>query len=91
MSLYIGVYVYFQIIEAPLPAFLPQVNTWVNWGLLLWAGYQSGKIIVDCVQSHAKNQMTTDNMWNGILLALLHALPTVLMALFMLREGFVGK
>lgn len=91
MCLYIGIYVYFQCAEAPLPDYLPRVNTWINWGFLLLAGYQMFRIIIDSLQLHAKDQMSTANMWNGILLALLYALPTVLMAVFMLRQGFAGQ
>ena len=91
MSLYIGLYVFFQCAELPFPAFLSWVNLCVNWGFLLWSGYQAGKIILDCVLSNAKNQMTSEHMWSGIMLALLHVLPTALMALFMLRQGFAGK
>ena len=60
-------------------------------GFLLWAGYQSGKIIVDCIRSSFTGEMSAPNVRNGILMALLNFLPTLLMSVFMLKEGFVGQ
>lgn len=91
MCLYIGVYLYFQLTDTPLPAILSDANVWVSWGFLLWSGYLSGKIIVDCLMLNAKNQMTQANMWNGLLLAVLNFLPTLLISVFMLKEGFAGQ
>lgn len=88
MCLYIGVYQYFNWTDTPFPESLRPVNVWVNWAFLLWTGYTSGKIIVDCMLSGFRKQMTPANVRNGILLALLHFLPVLLMALFMLNEGF---
>lgn len=91
MCVYIGIYLYFQWIDAAMPDFLRQVNIWVNWGFLLLGGYLAGKVILDCVLLHSKAEMTTENMRNGILLSLLHFLPTLLISVFMLREGFAGR
>lgn len=91
MCLYIGVYLCFQLTDTPLPALLSDVNVWVSWGFLLWGGYLSCRVIVDCLMLNAKNQMTQANMWNGLLLAVLNFLPTLLMSVFMLKEGFAGK
>ncbi len=91
MCLYIGTYLYFQWMDAAMPDYLRQLNIWVSWGFLLWGGYLAVRVIVDCVSLNAQNQMTADNMRNGILLSLLHFLPTFLMSVFMLREGFVGR
>ena len=91
MCLYISVYLYYQWTGAPMPEFLPQINVWVSWGFLLYSGYLSAKIIVDCLLLNAKNQMSADNMLNGILLAVLNFIPVLLMSVFMLKEGFAGK
>lgn len=90
MCLYIGVYLYYQLTETALPAFLHQANIWISWGFLLWGGYMAAKIIVDCLMLNAKGQMTPEHVRSGILLALLHFLPTLLMSVFMLKEGFAG-
>jgi hypothetical protein len=91
MCLYIATYLYYQVTEVPLPGFMQHLNVWVSWGFLLWGGYQAGRIIVDCLMLSAKNQMTPEHVRNGILLAVLHFLPTFLMSVFMLKEGFAGK
>ncbi len=91
MCLYIGIYLYFQVTNTPMPALLPNVNTWVSWGFLLWGGFQAGRVIVDCMLLSAKDQMSAANAWNGVLLAILHFLPILGMSLFMLRQGFAGR
>ena len=91
MCLYIGIFLYFQWNDAPLPDFLHHLNVWVSYGFILWGGYTAGRIMVDCVVLNSKDQMTAANMRNGILLSILHFLPTFLMSLFMLNEGFAGK
>ncbi len=88
MCVYIGTYLFFHQNGAALPAYLPQVNLVVSWAFLAWAGFSAGRIIVDCIVSNAKGQMTGPNMRNGIILALLHLLPFLLMSAFMLGEGF---
>lgn len=88
MCCYITLYLYFQFTQTPMPGFLPYLNKGIGWGFILLGAYISGKIIVDCLASSAKGQMTQANMAGGILLALLHFLPTLLIALFMLKEGF---
>lgn len=91
MCLYIGIYLYFQLTNTPLPAFFSMTNTWVFSGFLLWGGFISGRIMIDCALLSMKNQMTAANAWNGVLLAVLNFLPTLGMSMFMIREGFVGK
>ena len=91
MCLYIGVYLYYQLSDKVFPELLRTVNTWVMWGFLAWGGYWAGKVIIDCIWMSFKNQMTPENVRNGILLAVLNFLPTLLIALFMLKEGFAGK
>ena len=91
MCLYIGVYLFYQLTDSSMPDFFPKINVAVNWGFLLWSGFMSGRIIVDCLLSRAKNEMTPANMANGILLAVLQFLPTLLIATFMLREGFANR
>ncbi len=91
MCLYIGLYLYFQLTNTPLPDFMREVNVWTSRAFLLWGGYVSVKVIADCIMLNAKSQMTADSMRNGILLATLNFLPTLLMSLFMLREGFAGN
>lgn len=91
MCLYIGIYLFYYCSGAPMPGFLPKVNIWVNWGFLIWGGFQSGRVIVDCLWMHARNEMSRGNMWNGMLLALLQFLPVFLISVFMLKEGFAGK
>lgn len=91
MCLYIGVYVFYQWAEMPMPAWLPKVNVGVNWGFLLWGIYSSGRIVVDCILSRFKNEMSPANTLNGILLAVLDFLPVLLMSGFMLREGFASR
>lgn len=88
MCCYMAAYFYFQFTNTPLPHFLPNLNTAISWGFILWGGYQSGKIIVDCLVSNAKGQMTQVNMVNGIILATLVFLPTLLISLFMLLGGY---
>ena len=91
MCLYIGAFLYFQLTGTPLPEFMHTLNVWVSWGFLLWGGYLSGRVVVDCLLLGAKNQMTPANVRNGILLALLKLVPTLLMSVFMLKEGFAGR
>lgn len=91
MCLFIGTYLYHYATDAPFPDVLRTANTWICWALLLWGGYQAGRVIVDCLLLSAQNQMTATNVRNGILLALLGYLPTLLIGVFMLREGFVEK
>jgi hypothetical protein len=90
MALYIGVYVFYQYSGAPMPAFWPTVNTYVSWAFLLVALFFSGRVVVDCLLLHARGEMTTHHMTNGILLAVLNFLPSLLMSVFMLRQGFAG-
>ncbi len=91
MCLYIGIFLYFQWIGAAMPDILPQLNMWVSYAFLLWGTYSAGRIIVDCIMLNSKGQMTAAHMRDGILLSLLHFLPTFLMSVFMLKEGFLGK
>lgn len=88
MCLYIGIYLFFHLSNTPFPDFLRQVNTYTCWAFLLWGGFMAGRVIVDCLMLSAQNQMTAENVRNGILLAILHFLPTLLMSVFMLKEGF---
>ena len=90
MCLYIGIFLYFNWVETPMPDHLPLVNTWVCFAFLLWGAYTAGKIVVDCISLKSKGQMSTVHMRNGILLAILHVLPTILMSVFMLNEGFAN-
>ena len=91
MCFYIGTYLYFQLDNTPMPAILSNVNTWISWGFLLWGVFLAGRVIVDCVILSSKDQMSAENVRNGILLAVLHFLPTLGMSLFMLKEGFASK
>ncbi len=91
MCLYIGIFLYFQWMGAAMPDILPQLNMWVSYGFLLWGTYTAGRIIVDCILLNYKGQMTAVHTRNGIVLALMHFLPTFLMSVFMLKEGFLGK
>lgn len=91
LCLYICAFLYFQLTNAPLPGFMHHLNVWASWGFLLWGAYMSGRVVVDCIQLGVKNQMTPANVRSGILLALLNFLPTLLMSVFMLREGFAGR
>lgn len=91
MCLFIGVYLYFYLTGSPLPELLRSANTWVCWGFLLWGGFVAGRVIVDCISLGTQGQMTAANIRNGILLALLDYLPTLLMSGFMLREGFMER
>lgn len=91
LCLFVGVYVFFQMTETPVPAFWNTARVWISWGFLLWAGYSSGRIIVDCIVSNMKGEMSTGNALNGLLLAVLNMLPVFLMSIFMLKEGFAGK
>ena len=91
MCLYVGIYLFYFITGSAMPVFLPKVNFWVNWGLLIWTGYASGRVIVDCLLLNARNEMSKTNMLNGLLLAALQFLPVLLISVFMLKEGFVEK
>jgi len=91
LCLYICAFLYFQLTNTPPPEFMHHLNVWVSWGFLLWGGYMSGKVMVDCILLGAKNQMTPVNVRSGILLALLNFVPTLLMSVFMLKEGFAGR
>lgn len=88
MCLYIGIFLYFQWVGRAMPDFLPQFNMIVSWGFLLWGTFTAGRIILDCLMLSSKGQMSAVHVRNGILLALMHFLPTVLMSVFMLKEGF---
>lgn len=91
MCLYIGTYVYYQWVEQPMPTFLPMLNKGISAFFLLWGLYSAGRIVIDCLRLHAKEEMTGEHMRNGILMSVLYFLPTLLMTVFMLKEGFVGK
>ncbi len=91
MCLYIGAYLFYHWSEKAFPEVLRAVNTWVMWGFLAWGGYWVVKVVLDCLRLGAKSQMTPVNVRNGILLAILNFIPVLLMALFMLQEGFVEK
>lgn len=88
MCLYIGIYLFYHLSGSAMPGYLPQVNLVVSWGFLAYAVFVAGRIIVSCITLNAKGQMTGPNMRNGIMLALLHLLPFLLMSAFMLSEGF---
>lgn len=91
MCIYIAIYLYFELTGTPFPPVLRTINMGVCWLFLLWAGYIAGKVIIDCIVSNARNQMSTVNMYRGILLVTLQFIPTLLMSLFLLKEGFVSK
>ncbi len=74
-----------------MPTFLPMLNKGISAFFLLWGLYGAGRIIIDCLRLHAKGDMTGEHMRNGILMSVLYFLPTLLMTVFMLKEGFVGK
>lgn len=88
MCLYIGIFLYFNWTDRAMPGFLPQLNMIVCWGFLLWGTFIAGRVIVDCLALGSKGQMSAENVRNGIILSLMHFLPTLLMSVFMLREGF---
>jgi hypothetical protein len=88
LCLYIGIYLYFHLNDAPFPDFLRTVNLVVCSGFLLWGGYIAGKVILDCILLGAKGQMQPVHIRNGIMLAILHYLPVVLMSVFLLKEGY---
>ncbi|MEQ1745416.1 MAG: hypothetical protein ABMA02_08325 [Saprospiraceae bacterium] len=89
MCLLIGTYLYFYCSGTPFPEALRTANTWICWGFLLWGGFVGGRVIVDCILSGLQGQMQLVNVRNGILLAVLDFLPTLLMSLFLMREGFM--
>ena len=91
MCLYIGTYLYYQWAEQAMPAFLPLLNKGISAFFLLWGAYGAGRIIIDCLKSYAKGEMIGEHMRNGILMSVLYFLPTLLLTVFMLREGFIGK
>ena len=91
MCLFIGVYLYHYWTDTPFPEYLRSLNTWACWALLLWGAFLVIRVIVDCLRLSAANQMSAENVRDGILLALMHFLPTLLIAVFMLREGFVER
>lgn len=91
MCLFIGLYLYFQLSNTPMPPYLNSARVWVSWGFLLWGGFEAGRVIVESLLLNAKGQMSSGNMYNGFLLAVLNFLPILLMSVFMLREGFAQK
>lgn len=91
LCIFIGLYLYFQFNNQPLPAYFDQARVWVAWGLLLWAGFSAGRVIVSCISLGAKGEMTAEHIRSGMLLGVLHGLPAMLMAIFLLRSGFVTK
>ena len=91
MCLYIGIYLSYQLRNKPLPDILRRANTYICWAFLIWAGFMSGRIIVDCLMLSAQGQMSAGNVRDGILLAVLNFLPNMLMSVFMLKEGFAGE
>lgn len=88
MCLIIGLYLFFQFSDSPFPDTLRQINTYVCWGFLLWGGFSSGRVIVDCISLSSQGQMSAENVRNGILMSILHFIPTLLMSVFLLKEGF---
>lgn len=91
LCLMIGTYLYYHTTGTPFPEHLRSLNTWVCWGFLAWGGFYAGRVIVDCILSGIQGQMQPEHIRNGILLALVSYLPTVLMSVFMLREGFMER
>lgn len=88
MCCFIAIYLFYQFTQTPLPAFLQYLHTGISWGFLLIGGYYCIKIVVDCLILYNKSEMSQTHMLNGMLLAFLHYLPTLLIALFMLKAGF---
>jgi len=91
MCLFISTYLYFQLTNTPVHPFFLSATAWVSWGFLLWGAYTSGRIIVDCARLRSQGEMSVENAWNGVLLALLNFLPTLGMSVFMIKEGFVSR
>ncbi len=91
MCLFIGAYLYFQTTDTPPPPFFFSATTWIFGAFLLWGGYLSVRVIVDCILLSSKGQMTGANVRNGMLLAVLNFLPTLGMSVFMLKTGFVSR
>ncbi len=89
MCLVIGTYLYFQLTDTPIPDLFRQANTYACWAFLIWGGFLAGRIIVDCISMSAQGEMTAANVRNGIMLAILHFLPSLLMSIFLLKEGFM--
>lgn len=89
LCLFVGSYLYFHFSGAPAPPFFETARLVVAWGFLLWGGYYAGRVIVDCILSYSKGEMTALNARNGFLLALLNYLPVFLMSFFLLR-GVAG-
>jgi hypothetical protein len=91
LCLFVGVYVYFQMTGAPVPAFWNTARVWASWVFLLWAGFEAGRVILDSILTNLKGEMSTANMLNGMLMVVLNILPILLMSFFLLKEGYAGK
>lgn len=91
LCVYIGFNLYYNLSGSAMPDNLRTINMVVCWAFLAVGIFFSGRIIVDCALLSMKGEMTSVNAWRGVLLALLQFLPSLLMSLFMLRDGFTAK
>lgn len=88
MCFIIGVFLYFEISATEMPGILLKFNFWINWMFIVWASYSVGRILLDSFMLNSQGQMTSANLMSSMLLAVFHALPTLAISIFMLKEGF---
>ncbi len=88
MCLFIGIYLIYHLSGTPFPAAMKTVNIVISCAFLLWGGYYAGRVILDCIMSSFNGQMSAEHIRSGITLAIVNYAPTVLMSVFMLKEGF---
>lgn len=88
MCFIIGVFLYFEMSATEMPGILLKFNFWINWIFIVWASYSVGRIVLDSIMLNSQGQMTSANLMSSMLLAIFHALPTLAISIFMLKEGF---
>ncbi|MCC7026533.1 MAG: hypothetical protein IT265_06235 [Saprospiraceae bacterium] len=88
MCLFIGIFLYFEMSATAMSDILWKLNFWINWMFIVWASYSVGRIVLDSIILNSQGQMTSANLMSSMLLAVFHALPTLAISIFMLKEGF---
>lgn len=88
LCLVILVNLYFEWNNAAWPTQWRTANFWINVGFLAIGGYFAARVIIDCIVSGSKGQMLPVNVRQGILMALLYYVPTIVMSLFLLKEAY---
>lgn len=88
LCLVILVNLYFELTGTAWPVQFRTANFWINVGFLALGGYFAARVILDCIVSGSRGQMLPINVRQGILMAGLYYLPTIVMSIFLIKEAY---